>query len=69
VLRWAASPIGAFKINWDAALNQTKKLMGVGITVRDYKGKVIVTMCSSMSFISDPTMAEAYVAPEGYGPL
>jgi hypothetical protein len=43
--------------------------MGVGIIVRDYKGKVIVNMCSSMSFISDPIVAEAYVAPEGYGPL
>lgn len=36
--------------------------MGASVIVRDYEGKVMATMCSSMIFIIDPTVAEAFAA-------
>jgi hypothetical protein len=36
--------------------------MGVGAIVRYHEGKVMATMCSSMKFIIDPTMGEAFAA-------
>jgi hypothetical protein len=39
--KWRAPSLGFVKLNWDAALDQQKKLMGVGIVVRDHTGGVI----------------------------
>jgi ribonuclease HI len=47
------------KINWDAALDKQKKLMGVGVMIRDHRGDVIATQCSTWQYITDPAVAEA----------
>jgi hypothetical protein len=38
---WKAPPWGVFKINWDAAIDKSSKMMGVGVIVRDGEGEVI----------------------------
>jgi hypothetical protein len=47
------------KINWDATLDHKKKLMGVGVVVRDCTGGVVATQCSTRPYINDSTVAEA----------
>lgn len=55
-------PPGVFKINCDAAVDETKKLMGVSIIVWDHKGQVLATICSSKPYITNPTIVEAHAA-------
>jgi hypothetical protein len=43
-LRWKA-PMGGFvKVIWDAAVETTKKKMGIGIIIRDSKGEALATL-------------------------
>jgi hypothetical protein len=51
--------MGFVKINWDAALDKKKKLMGVGVVVRNSIGGVLAMQCSTRPYINDPTVAEA----------
>lgn len=62
VLRWKAPPRGVYKINYDANIDKTRKLMGVGAISRDSEGKVLETLFSPKIYIIDPTMAQAFVA-------
>jgi len=57
--QWSVPAVGNFKINWDAALDGCKKLMGVGIVARDLLERVMATMCAFLPYIRDPTTAEA----------
>lgn len=61
VQHWKASPIGVYKINWDVAIDKSRKLMGVGVIVRDGVGKVVVALHASQMNLLDPTLAKAYV--------
>jgi hypothetical protein len=60
--KWAKPVMGNIKINWDAALDGRKKLMGVGIIARDSTSGVMVVMCSTLPYIRDPAVAEAISA-------
>jgi hypothetical protein len=51
--------MGFVKINWDAALDKKKKLMGVGVVVRNSIGGVLAMQCSTRPYINDPIVAEA----------
>lgn len=59
---WQKPPKGVIKLNWDAALNEYAHMMGVGILAHDSGGYVVATMCTTIPFITDPTMAEATAA-------
>ena len=56
--KWTAPQLGYVKINWDAALDKKRKLMGVGVVVRDCTGGVIASQCSTRPYINDPAVAE-----------
>ncbi len=46
------------------AIDKSKKMMGVGVIVRDSEYNVMAAMCTYLRYINniiDPTMAEAYV--------
>ncbi|GLT53045.1 hypothetical protein SLA2020_263420 [Shorea laevis] len=47
------------KANWDAALDSQSQRMGVCMIVCDVTASVLATMCTSISFIIEPTIAEA----------
>lgn len=49
-------------INWDASFDNMEKKMGMVVKARNYQGKVLATMCTTMSFIIDPTIVEALAA-------
>jgi hypothetical protein len=54
--------VNSIKINWDAALDGQKKLMGMGIIARDCQGEVKAAMCDVIPYIRDPNVAEAIAA-------
>jgi hypothetical protein len=54
-----------FKINWDAVVDQRKKLIGIGLVARDHLGGVCGVMFSTVAYISDSTFAEALAARKG----
>jgi hypothetical protein len=53
---------GFVKINWDAAVNKTKKKMGIGVIIRDCKGDVRATLAEPKDYIIAPDVAEAMAA-------
>jgi hypothetical protein len=58
--RWLKPMTNSIKINWNAALDGRKKIIGMGIVVRDYcLGVVKTAMCAVIPYIRDPTVAEA----------
>jgi hypothetical protein len=57
--RWLKPATNSIKINWDAAMDGRKKIMGMGIVARDRLGVVKAAMCAVVPYIRDPTVAEA----------
>lgn len=53
------APCGVIKVNWNAAIDKSREMMGVGVTIRDHDGNVLATMCSSKPYIVNPTATEA----------
>jgi hypothetical protein len=62
---WSPPPCNGFKINWDAAVDRRKKLIGIGLVARDHLGGVRGVMCSTVAYISYSTLAEALAARKG----
>lgn len=58
-LSWQKPAVGTLKTNWDAALDVQNNKMGVGALIHDATGEVIAAMCSTVSFVNDPGIAEA----------
>ncbi|XP_042951237.1 uncharacterized protein LOC122284558 [Carya illinoinensis] len=58
--KWKAPPEGMYKMNWDAALNKSRGLLGVGGLIRDSKGQVLGSLRAKRSLIVSPFVAEAY---------
>jgi ribonuclease HI len=54
--------VNSIKFNWDAALDDRKKIMGMGIIARDHHGEVKASMCDVIPYIRDPSVAEAIAA-------
>ena len=42
---WVPLPLGLCKINVDGALSHTKKLAGIGVVIRDHRGRILVALC------------------------
>lgn len=57
--------MGKVKLNWDASLDRGSKKMGVGVIARDERGLVVAFMCTTIPFITDPSIAEAVAAWKG----
>lgn len=57
--KWKPSYEACPKMNWDAALCSSTKMMGVGAVLRDEHGIVFIALASVTSYIRDPTVAEA----------
>jgi len=60
--RWLKPATNSIKINWDAAMDGRKKIMGMGIVARDCHGEVKAAMCDIIPYIRDSTAAEAIAA-------
>jgi hypothetical protein len=64
-LSWNPPNVDIVKVNWDAAVDKHKNIMGVGIIARDNSGVVIAAQCAVQKFILDPSVAEAIGAKMG----
>lgn len=62
IQQWKAPLGGVYKIYWNTAIDKSRKMMGVGVIVKDYECKVLAVMGTSRMHIIDLTMAEGYSA-------
>ncbi|XP_042939454.1 uncharacterized protein LOC122274482 [Carya illinoinensis] len=60
--QWLAPPIGYYKINWDATMDNQKCKVGISIVIRDWEGKVMATMRMNKFLSPDAHLAEAVAA-------
>ncbi|XP_041017867.1 uncharacterized protein LOC121260078 [Juglans microcarpa x Juglans regia] len=56
--KWETPSEGYIKANWDAALHEDVKEMGIGVIVWDCEGEVLVSLLAKRSFNSKPVLAE-----------
>ena len=42
---WVPPSLGLCKINVDGALSCTKKLAGIGVVIRDHRGRILAALC------------------------
>jgi ribonuclease HI len=57
--KWIKPTQGEMKCNWDAAINSKKRGMGVGVVIRDDRGRVVAAKASFVSGIVNPIVAES----------
>ncbi|XP_042983344.1 uncharacterized protein LOC122312724 [Carya illinoinensis] len=58
--RWTTPPEGLYKLNWNAAINQSLGLIGIGAILRDCNGQVLGTIRARRNLNVSPFTAEAY---------
>jgi ribonuclease HI len=58
-VRWSPPAAGRYKVNWDIAVHQSIKNIGVGVIVRDYRGEIHATLSKKIKSLHEPVMAEA----------
>lgn len=56
---WDPPPAGIIKINWGAALNETKDSVGIRLVARDHEGSILATKKLFKTGFMDPFLAEA----------
>ncbi|XP_062176146.1 uncharacterized protein LOC133881223 [Alnus glutinosa] len=59
MLKWIKPIQGEVKCNWDAAINSKNRCMGVGVVVRDDKGRDVAAKARFFPSIVNPTVAES----------
>ena len=59
IQRWTKPPYGVIKLNWNAAVNEERQMIGVGIIGRDHNDHIYLVFTACRRFITDPTSAEA----------
>lgn len=65
VTGWKPPSADTVKVNWDAAIDKRKNLMGVGDIARNHFGEVLAAQCAVQRYIVDPAVAEAIGAKMG----
>jgi len=59
---WIKPPPKILKLNWDAAVDNKAKMMGVGMVVRDSHREVWATKCMRVPLIVDQPTAKVVAA-------
>ncbi|KAK2665896.1 hypothetical protein Ddye_004470 [Dipteronia dyeriana] len=62
---WQAPPMGIFKINTYAALNQRDKVTGLRVVIRDSYGPIMVSSCRHIGSCYHSQIVEALAIFEG----
>ncbi|XP_042981157.1 uncharacterized protein LOC122310921 [Carya illinoinensis] len=57
---WKKPPDGTYKMNWDASLDTTRGLVGIGAIIRDSYGRVLGTFRARREITLSPYAAEVY---------
>lgn len=59
-VNWTPPSQGFYKVNWDATLCWENSKIGIGIIVKDYRGHVIATKKTNVSFAQNSHTAESF---------
>ena len=59
---WQPPSGNRVKVNWDAALDQERKCVGLGLIARDEKGRFLGPCGIYLKIVADPATAEAMAA-------
>lgn len=43
------------KVNWGASVDVKKKMVGLGIIVRDFEGEILVALCARYNHLVTPS--------------
>jgi len=62
---WKPPNADTVNVNWDAAVDKRKNLMGVGVIARNHSGEVLAAQCAVQRYIVDPAVAKAIGAKMG----
>lgn len=62
---WKPPNADTVKVNWDAAVDKRKNLMGVGVIARNHSGAVLAAQCVIQRYIVDLAVAEVIGAKMG----
>jgi ribonuclease HI len=60
--RWIPPPRNIVKVNWDAAVDTSKNLIGLGIIARDDKGCFLAAVSKQERIKAEPVVAETLAA-------
>ncbi|XP_042988748.1 uncharacterized protein LOC122316282 [Carya illinoinensis] len=60
VAKWRKPTKGKYKLNWDASINDSRGLIGIGAIIRDSYGRVLGTLRARRNMKLSPFAAEAY---------
>ncbi|TXG52118.1 hypothetical protein EZV62_021287 [Acer yangbiense] len=63
--KWCPSVDGVYKINTDAAINERRKVIGVGVIIQNFSGQVFVSSIQRFSACFSPPMAKATIILKG----
>ncbi|XP_042944732.1 uncharacterized protein LOC122278619 [Carya illinoinensis] len=58
--KWRKPIEGKYKLNWDASINDSRGLIGIGTIIRDSYGRVLGTLRARRNMKLSPFAAEAY---------
>ncbi|XP_059437060.1 uncharacterized protein LOC132170186 [Corylus avellana] len=61
-VKWQPPPPNSVKINWDAAMNHTNKVIGLRIIARDERGKFMAAFSKQQDIDTELVVAEAMAA-------
>ncbi|XP_042958120.1 uncharacterized protein LOC122293670 [Carya illinoinensis] len=59
-VKWKRPPEGKYKLNWDAAMDVSRGLVGMGAIIRDYNREVLATLRARRKLTLSPFNAEAH---------
>ncbi|XP_042982410.1 uncharacterized protein LOC122311798 [Carya illinoinensis] len=59
-LCWSPPSDSSYKLNFDATFDSEKKLMGIGIVVRNYRGEAMIVVTAPRSHLRYAYSAECY---------
>jgi hypothetical protein len=62
--KWVPPPLNLVKINWDAAVDSSNKIIGLGMIARDERGKFLAACSKRQSINVEPVVAEALAATQ-----
>lgn len=61
VVGWMKPDRNALKANWDSAYCTRRKMMGIGIVIRDCNGEMIVALSNNIDNVASPKRLQKFM--------
>ncbi|KAK2637294.1 hypothetical protein Ddye_032086 [Dipteronia dyeriana] len=66
IVSWRPPLVGYFKINTDATLNSSDKILGIGMVIQDSGWRIMACLCGTAGGFYEPQIAEAKAILRGF---